>query len=195
MIETTIGHQAFDNSLPQGGESISILISEGVHTTPHNFNDSNISLHFHNDFGIFCEGQRRQGIVERQHISLLLPSTQMDGLVGHYGGSNGGVGHAGINSLFGFIDHNSLIGFSLNGLISPNDIVDSGINSLIDQISLVCLCLIGLCLVNIIGLVSLVGLIGHISLSNLGIISLISSSALSACQLIGLVSFVGLSTH
>jgi hypothetical protein len=96
--------------------------SEGVRASTNNFNDSKISLYLCKDCGIFCEGEWRQhddandnGIVTRQDISLLLTSTQMNGLVGRNGGINGlTVNHTGVNGFTGLIGQTYL-----NGLIGP----------------------------------------------------------------------------
>jgi hypothetical protein len=133
--------------------------------------DSKIYLTFQEDCKILCEGVKNRN-----------NQNNCNGLI-----DDGSVDYAGIDSLLGFINQNSLVGFGLNGLIGPNNIFDSGINSLIGQISLISLCFIGLCLVDIIGLVCLIRLISHISLVGLagfsginGLAGLVAASVSSA---------------
>jgi hypothetical protein len=162
-------------------DSTSIPYSEGAQASQNNFNDSKIFLHFHEDCGIFCEGEWEQ-IIKRDGIAIINENNRNNLQLSDIGliilihfGLITISSFAGLVGLIGFIGHISLIchsglfGFGLdnhNGFVNIFSLVGIGFVSLD-------------CLVSLISLINLSALSNHRPIGLIGIISF-SLIALSA---------------
>jgi hypothetical protein len=156
-----------------------------------------ISLHFHEDCGIFCEGEWEQSQQLTQIFDddsnaaisqwlIGLGQTGLVGLVGHIGSvnRNGSVNHNGLVGWNDLNDHIGLVSVKLSNLVDRNNFVNHiglvGLNDLVHFIN-------HNGLIGQISLISLIGISGFSLLGGFGLVSLIDFSGLISPN--GLVSF------